>query len=154
LEKDAWVIGPRRVTLEVPIRSDLRPGAKALKINHPRSGEALELKREGDRAEGNREPDRGGRAWLYHYRPVAPRRIVYRPGDEVWAYLELADGRFLKWRTSPSARYLILRLRQPPRLLRNFTDDYASGSEQPGVRLTFTPPDEVPPVPELMPRES
>ncbi len=151
LSVDAWVIEVRTVTLAIPDRLDLRPDPKALlKVNHPKSERepALTFK-----LAGSMERDASGRVRLYRYRPVRSQRIVYRPGEKVGAYLKMADSQYLKWLTSPSRHYLVLRLREPPRLLRTFEDDDSTGSPQTGVRLTFAPEEEVPAVPDLMPRE-
>jgi hypothetical protein len=146
LGKTSWAVGPRTVTLAVPKR--LRPADGAsFKVNHPDSGREPAMT---FALSGAPTLDKGGRLHLYRYRRTGSESIAYRPGEKLWAYVEMSDGRYLTWSESPSQRDLILRLRQPPHL-RSADDDLTAGPVQVGVNLTFTP-DEVPSVPDLMPR--
>src|SRR5207247_119108 len=106
LGERSWSPDIRFVTLEVPERLNLRPAARALlKINHPASKREPAMSFEPF---GSPTHDETGRLLRYRYKPTKTERIVYRPGQKLWATLEMADGRYLTWSESPSQRYLIL----------------------------------------------
>jgi hypothetical protein len=147
LGQERFTIEVNRLTLEVPERLKVRPAPDAVLAVHHGTGDrpALAL---GLSGEGQRDVQR--RVWLYTFRPVEGQRLVYRPGDRLWATLALQDGWMFTWARSRSAVYQFERLRRPPRLHRA-TEPNTSGELEEGVRLLPDPPDGIPRVPDLLP---
>ncbi len=150
LGKSSFTIAFSKLVVEIPDSLKVKPGASAtFNLYHPASaGEdrpALVLEQSGD---GERLAK--DRAWAYSFRLVEGQRITYRPGDRLWATLPLRDDWMLTWARDRSSLYQFERLLRPPRLHKK-DEPNTTGSLQEGVRLTFTPADGVPRVPDLMP---
>ncbi len=150
LEQPRFTVEIQRLTLEIPEALKARPAADAsLSVYHsegPGDGKpALVFEQSG---EGQRDPQR--RVWTYTFRLLEGKRVVYQPGDRFWASLPLRDDRMLTWARYRSTAYQFECLRRPPRL-HKAGEPNTAGSLEEGVRLTITPDDGVPRVPDLMP---
>jgi hypothetical protein len=150
LQKSSFTIAFTKLVVEIPDSLKVKPGANAtFNVYHPASaGEdrpALVLEQSGD---GERQAK--DRAWAYSFRLAEGQRITYRPGDRLWATLGLRDDWVLTWARDRSSLYQFERLLRPPRLHKR-DEPNTAGSLQEGVRVTFTPADGVPRVPDLMP---
>jgi hypothetical protein len=149
LQKTSFTISFSRVVVEVPESLKVKPAADAaFSVYHPSSAgdrPALVLEQSG---EGERQAP--GRVWVYSFRLVEGQRIVYKPGDRMWASLPLRDDWVLTWARDRSAMYQFESLIRPPRLHKK-DEPNTSGSLQKGVRVTLTPADGVPRVPDLLP---
>jgi hypothetical protein len=150
LQKSSFTIAFSRVVVEVPDSLRVKPGADAaFKVYYgPADGPASAALVFEQSGEGERQAQ--GRVWTYTFRLVEGQRIVYRPGDWLWATLPLRDGQMFTWARDRSSLYRFERLLLPPRL-HKADEPNINGSRQEGVRLTFFPPDGVPRVPDLMP---
>ncbi len=150
LERASFSITLRRLTLEIPDDVGRKPAADAaLAIYHPASaGEdkpALTFKPSG---EGERDARR--RVRIYSFRLEESKTLPYRPGDALWATLQLQDEWTLTWVRCRSLMYQFERLSRPPRLHKN-AEPASRGKREQEVRLLFLPPDDIPRVPDLMP---
>jgi hypothetical protein len=143
----------RQLTLEVPYRLHAEP-AGSLRIYHPpttKDGPALEFEVLGDRRKDDER-----RVTTYTFRPVKGSRLTYRPGDELYATLELRDTRdngayAFAWVRGRSAVYQFEHLVREPRFHRK-DQDYTKGSLAEDARLSVPPGQgEIPPVPDLVP---
>jgi hypothetical protein len=149
LGKASFTLDLRRLTLEVPESLGVKPAADArLSVFHPPSaGEkpALIFEQSG---EGERDAQR--RVWTYQFRPIEGQRLTYRPGDALWATLPLREDLMFTWVRGHSLMYQFERLVRPPRL-HKMKEATTTGTLEEKVRLTITPPDGVPRLPDLMP---
>jgi hypothetical protein len=150
LGKSSFTIDVQRVTLEIPEALGVRLAADArLSVYHPASaGEkpAAALEQSG---EGERDPAR--RVWTYRFgRPLGQQAFTYRPGEELWAELPLRDDLKFTWGRNRSSMYRFERLLRPPRL-HKMTEPNTAGTLEEKVRLTITPADGVPRLPDLLP---
>jgi hypothetical protein len=150
LGKDEFTIAPNVLELEVPeARTTVIPaeGAK-LVISHRSMGKPSSLKFEQS---GEAERDQKRRVWIYKYRLTEGTRLTFKPGDKLWAELQLRGGKeLLMWVDSRSANYEIERLRSTPRLLRP-GQKAEEGRLAEGVQLIPKPDASVPRVPDLIP---
>ena len=148
-EKD-FSLGIERISLELPdsIRAQV-PSSAALSIYHPRtSGKepALTFEQSG---QPKRDPDR--RVTVLSFELKKGNRIEYQPGDELYAKLPLSNNMQLTWTGSRSTMYQFECLQRPP-WLHKADEPIASGQLVNGVRLTVSPTDGWPRVPDLLPR--
>jgi hypothetical protein len=149
LGQDRFGIEIRGASMEVPERLGVRPRADAaFKVYQPASGRqpALALEQSAD---PRRDPRRN--VWVYTFRAAKRDRLVFRPGNKLWAELPLRDGRTLTWAEARSALYPFECLHRPPRLQDKDATTLSEGSVQEGVRLAPSPEGGVPRVPDLMP---
>jgi hypothetical protein len=150
LQQPRFTVEIQKLTLEIPEGLKVKPAAEArLSVYHPEGPDgdkpALVF---GAPDEGLRDAQR--RVWTYSFRLLEGKRIVYQPGDRFWASLPLRDERMLTWARYRSTVYQFECLRRPPRL-HKASEPNTAGSLEDGVRLTITPDDGVPKVPDLMP---
>jgi hypothetical protein len=150
LQQPRFTVEVQRLTVEIPEGLKVRPAADAsLSVYHPEAPDdrkpALVFEQSG---EGQRDPQK--RVWTYTFRLLEGKRVVYQPGDRFWASLPLRDERMLTWARYRSTVYQFECLRRPPRL-HKASEPNTAGSLEEGVRLTITPDDGVPRVPDLMP---
>jgi hypothetical protein len=149
LNKTSFPLDLRRLTLEIPESLGVKPAPDAkLSIYHPASaGEkpALIFEQSG---EGERDAQR--RVWIYSFRSVEGQRLIYRPGDALWAALPLRDELMFTWVRGHSLMYQFERLTRPPRL-HKMKEATTTGTLEEKVLLTITPADGVPRLPDLLP---
>jgi hypothetical protein len=149
LGKTSFALDAPRLTLEIPESLSVKPAADArLSVYHPASsGEtpALVFEQFG---EGERDARR--RVWTYSFRAVEGQRLTYRPGDAFWATLPLRDELMFTWARGHSLMYQFERLVRPPRL-HKMKEAATAGTLEENVRLTVTPPEGVPHLPDLIP---
>jgi hypothetical protein len=146
LQRGAFTITVDRVTVEIPDSLKARPAPSGrFEIYHgggDRPALVFEL--------GDSGFDAPGRLTTYSFRRVEGMSIRYQPGDALWATLPLRNEQRLTWMRVHSTLYQFECLQRPPRLHR-ITEDYRAGTLEEGVRLTLSPPDGVPGVPDLLP---
>jgi hypothetical protein len=149
LKQTSFTLDVRRLTLEIPESLGVKPAADAkLSIYHPGSaGEKPALVFEQS-SEGQRDAPR--RVWTYSFRPVAGQRLTYHPGDALWAQLPLRDDWMLTWVRGRTLMYQFERLLRPPRLHRS-KEAAVDGTLEKKIRLTISPAEGVPRLPDLMP---
>jgi hypothetical protein len=149
LGKTSFTLDVRRLTLEIPESLEVRPAADAsLSIHHPASAgdkPALVFETSG---EGERDARR--RVWTYSFRTASGQSFTYRPGDDLWASLPLRDDWMFTWVRGRSLMYQFERLARPPRL-HKVKEATTSGTLEEKVRLIITPPEGIPPLPDLLP---
>jgi hypothetical protein len=147
LGQERFTIELNQLTLEVSERLKVRPAPDAVLSVFQGNGDSpvVSLPLSG---QGLRDVER--RVWYYTFRPVERQRLVYRPGDRLWATLPLRDDLMFTWARCRSAVYQFERLRRPPRLHRA-SEPNTSGVLEEGVHLISDPPDGVPRVPDLLP---
>jgi hypothetical protein len=149
LAKTNFALDLRRLTLEIPESLGVKPAADAtLSIYHPASAggkPALVFELSG---EGERDAQR--RVWTYSFRPAEGQRLTYRPGDALWATLPLRDDMMFTWVRGRSLMYQFERLVRPPHL-HKAKAEAVTGTLEEKVRLTITPTDGVPRLPDLLP---
>jgi hypothetical protein len=149
LQKSSFTVSFSRIVVEIPESLKVKPAPDAsFAVYHPSSAgdrPALVLEQVG---EGERQAQ--NRVLVYSFRLVEGQKVVYKPGDRMWASLPLRDDWVLTWARSRSAMYEFESLLRPPRLHKK-DEPNTMGSLQKGVRVTLTPADGVPRVPDLMP---
>lgn len=147
LERPRFPIEFRRVTLVVPDDLSAQPAPNAsFEVYHNTVEKpALSFEPVGD---GKRDARR--RVWEYPFRLAEGQRIIFQPGDRLWATLRLRDDKRLTWALSRSGLYEFEALRRAPRLHKR-DERPRDGTLEEGIRLEFLPPDGVPRVPALMP---
>jgi hypothetical protein len=149
LGKTSFTLDLARLTLEVSESLGAKPAAGAsLAVYHAASAgdkPALSLELSG---EGERDAQR--RVWTYQFRPAEGQRLTYRPGDSLWVTLPLRDDLAFTWVRCHSLQYQFERIVRPPWLHKK-GDDPSTGTLEQRVKLTVTPPDGVPRVPDLLP---
>lgn len=149
LQKSKFTIDVRLVTLEVPESYRARPAAGAnLAVYHPATNAdqpAIVCEPSG---EGERDAQR--RVMVYKFRAGERQRLTYTPGDVLWASLALREGQIFSWMRCRSTTYQFERLLLPPRLHKS-NEPSNAGTPADNVRLTITPADGVPGVPDLLP---
>lgn len=149
LKRKEFDIAPTTLVLELPETSPLKPRAGArLAILHPSSGRqpalAFELQREP-------QVDRGRRLRLYTYRLTRGDKVVFHPGENLWAELPLSGGeRRLVWSQARSSLYLFERLRNPPRVQALTARSLEDGQVVSGAGLVVRE-GSIPAVPDLLP---
>ncbi len=150
LGKKRFVLEPRTLTLELPDLSGLVPRADArLIVLHPASDRQPALAFEPS---GEPQHDRTRRVRIYTYRLTVGDRVVFRPGDNLWAELPLRGGKErLVWSQARSSLYLVERLRNPPRQQPSNARSLDEGRLIERARLLIRPEDSVPRVPDLLP---
>jgi hypothetical protein len=150
LGKKQFTIEVRSFTLEVPELRSLLPRAEArLVILHPQSKRqpALAFEPSGEPAR-----DMARRLRIYRFQLTEGQRLLYTPGDKLWAELPLRGGKErLVWSQSRSALYQFDRLLNPPRQQSSSAASLDEGRLLDDVRLIPRPEDGVPPLPDLMP---
>jgi GTPase SAR1 family protein len=148
LERASFTLDIGRVTLEIPESLEIVPADKAaLSIHHPASpGAKAVLKFEPSKV----ERDAPHRVRTYSFRADEAQRLTYRPGDALWATLPLRDEQQFTWMRCRSSMYQFQCLARPP-WLHKAKEEASSGIFAEKVRLTLTPSDGVPRVPDLMP---
>ncbi len=149
LAKTSFTLDVRRLTLEIPESLGVKPAADGrFLIYHPASSgdkPALVFEQSSD---GERDAER--RVWTYRFRNSEGQRLTYRPGDSLWGTLSLRDDQSFTWVRGRSLMYQFERLAQPPRL--HPTKEAATaGTLEEKVRLTITPSDGLPRLPDLLP---
>jgi hypothetical protein len=151
LNKPQFTIEAKTISVEIPESRGLRIADEArLLIQHSNGDQltTLAFLRSGDPTR-----DAVRRLRIYTYRPVEGHRLVYRPGDKLWAELPLSGGKEkLVWSQARSNLYLFERLRQPPRLQNVSATSLDEGRLLDDVRLGTRPDEGVPTVPDLIPR--
>jgi hypothetical protein len=149
LQQTTFSLEPKRITLELPDSQRGRvPSSAALSIYHPRTsskGSALVFEQAG---EPKRDADR--RVTVYTFQLSKGDRIVYLPGDDLWATLPLRDNMQLTWARNRSTTYQFERLFRAPRL-HKADEDAAKGDLVDDVRVLVSPPEGWPRVPDLLP---
>jgi hypothetical protein len=150
LQKGSFSIEINQLALEIPFRLQaVKPLAGAdLEIFHPATspqGPAIACVPAG---EGERDLAR--RVTVYRFRPRDRQRLTYRPGEPLWASLQLRDDQTLTWTRGHSTAFQFERLLRPPRL-RPTNEPAGEGTLAEGVELTVVPADGVPRVPDLLP---
>jgi hypothetical protein len=149
LKQTTFSLEPKRITLELPDSLRVRvPSSAALSIYHPRTSPkapALVFEQTG---EGKRDADR--RVTTYTFELSKGARVVYLPGDELWAILPLRENMQLTWQRNRSTTYQFERLFRAPRL-HKADEDATKGELVDDVRVTVTPPEGWPRVPDLLP---
>jgi GTPase SAR1 family protein len=150
LGKKQFVIDPRSLVLELPETSELRPRAGArLVLMHPATGKQAPLAYE---TSGEPQLDRGRRLRLYTFRLARGDRIVFKPGDNLWAELPLSGGeQRLAWSQARSSLFLFERLRTTPRVQPVGAKSLDAGRPVTGAALVIRPDESVPHVPDLLP---
>jgi hypothetical protein len=149
LQETTFSLEPKRITLDLP--DSLRgrvPSSATLSIYHPRTAPkapALVFEQVG---EGKRDADR--RVTVYTFELSKGNRIVYLPGDELWAVLPLSNNMQLTWQRNRSTTYQFERLLRAPRL-HKADENAAKGELVEEVRVTVSPPEGWPRVPDLLP---
>jgi GTPase SAR1 family protein len=147
LQKTSFTLDVQRLTLEVPDSLKVKPPLGAtlslflVDPDHP----ALRFESSGD---GKHDAQR--RVTIYTFRPVEARRLTYHPGEAFWANLPLRDGYAFTWTKCRSTLYQFEKLIRPPRL-HKVGQNPVEGDSAEGVRLTVSPPDGLPRVPDLLP---
>ncbi|HVS37625.1 MAG TPA: GTPase domain-containing protein [Gemmataceae bacterium] len=87
----------------------------------------------------------------YRFEAAEPdRKLVYSPGDFMYAELPLSDGRTLRWDQPRSRLYQFGALQESPVLLKG--DRPGQRTETKGVKLHANPETGVPKIPDLMPQ--
>jgi hypothetical protein len=147
LDRTSFTLRIQGLTLEIPEGLEVQPAADTpLSIYHVTADKpALVFKPSGD---GERDARR--RVWTYSFDAGNAERLIYRPGDALWATLPLRAKQQLTWVRCRSLTYQFQRLNRPPRLHQSEKEPI-SGPLAEKVRLTITPADGVPRVPDLMP---
>lgn len=149
LQKPSFTLDLRKLTLDVPDSVKIKPAFEAtLSVLHPRTSPgkpALVFKLDGDGERRSQE-----RLWRYTFDRQDGGPLTYQPGDELYATLPLRQEEQLSWFNCRSLSYQFERLSRPPRL-HKAGEDAASGTLLEKVRLSVTPPDGLPAVPDLMP---
>jgi hypothetical protein len=150
LGKKQFVLEPKTLTLELPDLSGLVPQAeKPLVVLHPASDRQPALAFEPS---GEPQHDRARRVRIWTYRLTVGDRVIFRPGDNLWAELRLRGGKErLVWSQARSALYLVERLRNPPRQQPVNAKSLDDGRLIERARLLIRPEDSVPRVPDLLP---
>jgi hypothetical protein len=150
LGKKRFVLEPRTLVLELPDLAGLAPRAEArLVVLHPASERQPALAFEPS---GEPQHDKTRRVRSYTYRLIGGDRIVFRPGDNLWAELPLRGGKDrLVWSQARSSLYLVERLRNPPRQQPSNARSLDEGRLIEQARLVIRPEDSVPRVPDLLP---
>jgi GTPase SAR1 family protein len=139
----------KRLTVELPdsLRSKA-PSTAALSVYHPRtSGKEPALVFEQS-SEAKRDPDR--RVTIYNFELKKGTRLVYVPGDELWATLPLRDGMQLTWTRNRSTMFQFERLLRAPRLHKT-KENSTEGELVEEVRVFVSPPEGWPRAPDLLP---
>jgi hypothetical protein len=147
LQKSSFTIDVQRLMLEVPDALKAKPplgAALSLFLNDP-DNPAMRFESSGD---GKHDAQR--RVTTYTFRPVEAKQLTYRPGDSFWASLPLRDGYAFTWTRSRSTLYQFEKLVRPPRL-HKAGQNPVEGDSAEGVRLTVSPPEGLPRVPDLLP---
>jgi hypothetical protein len=150
LQKNSFPLEINQLTLEIPFRLQAaKPLAGAdFEIFHPATspqGPAIVCVPAG---EGERDVAR--KVTVYKFRPRDRQRLTYRPGEQLWASLQLRDDQTLTWTRGHSTAFQFERLLRPPRL-RPTSEPAGEGTLAEGVELTVVPADGVPRVPDLLP---
>ena len=149
LGKTSFTLEVRRLTLEIPESLEARPAADAnLSIYHPASAGDKPALVFAPFGEGERDARR--RVWMYSFRATEAHSLTYRPGDDLWASLPLRDDWMFTWVRGRSLMYQFERLVRPPRL-HKVKEATTSGTLEEKVRLTITPPEGIPHLPDLLP---
>jgi hypothetical protein len=149
LQRTTFSLEPKRITLELPDGQRGRvPSSAELSIYHPRTsskGPALVFEQAG---EPKRDADR--RVTVYTFQLSKGDRIVYLPGDDLWATLPLRENMQLTWQRNRSTTYQFERLLREPRL-HKADEDARKGELVEDVRVAFSPAEGWPRVPDLLP---
>jgi hypothetical protein len=150
LGRTTFPVEVRTLTLTVPDLRGVRPRPESrLVVLHPASDRQPALAFEPS---GEPRRDAKLRAQVYTYRLSEGQRIVFRPGDKLWAELPLSGGKErLVWSEARSQMYQVERLRNPPRRQPSDAASLSEGRVLEDVRLAIAPDDGVPRVPDLMP---
>ena len=149
LQETTFSLDIKHITLELPdsLRR-LAPTNVALSIYHPRT-EAKEpvmvLEQVG---EAKRDSDR--HVTVYQLDLKKGKRVVYLPGDDLWAALPLRDNMQLTWALNRSTMYQFERLLRSPRR-HTAGEPTEKGERVEGVRVLVAPPEGWPHVPDLLP---
>jgi hypothetical protein len=146
LQRREFTITLERVTVEIPDSLKVRPAPNArFEIYHGSADRPALVFELGDSGFDARQ-----RLMTYSFRRVEGKPVRYRVGDSFWAMLPLRNDQRFTWIRVHSTLYQFECLRRSPRLHRN-NEEYRAGTLEEGVRLTLSPPDGVPEVPDLLP---
>jgi hypothetical protein len=150
LARDRFNLNIRTLTLEVPERVGVRPRSDAkLNLFHPASDRKPAVSFE---IVGDPRRDARRQVWIYNYRATARQPLVYKPADKLWAEVVLPGERQFTWSQARTKTYQFERLREPPRLQKIADPTLYDGPLQDTVKLTISPEDGVPRVPDLLPQ--
>jgi len=151
LRRERFDINLRRLALEIPDASKVRPEGKLL-VHHFSGAEKtppLTFEPTGEERHDGRR-----RVMRYGFGPSGDSSIAYKPGDTLWADLPVQNGGspgwMLTWARNRSQLYQFERLARPPRLHPKDKEN-TQGEVQEGISLEITPEGGVPKVPDLMP---
>ena len=152
LQQDTFKLEINRLSLHLPDDLRLRPVGK-LTIFHG-SGEkgrpVLSFHVEGEESRDVRR-----RITSFPFVPDEAAALVYRPGDALWATLEVKDAGdatwTLTWTRDHSGIYQFERLSRPPRLHRADEGPEKGKLLEERAWLTLTPATGIPRVPDLLP---
>jgi hypothetical protein len=149
LQETTFSLDITHITLELPDSLRNVPATNmALSIHHPRTetnGPAMVFEQDGDA-----KHDKDRRVMVYELDLKKGKRIVYLPGDDLWATLPLRNNMQLTWTLNRSTMYEFERLLRPPRL-HKADEPNEKGERLEGVRVMVSPPEGWPRVPDLLP---
>ena len=150
LAKGSFTLEARSVIVEIPKVRGIKPQpGQRFKVYHPASMRQPAL---GFSPSGEPQDGAGGRTRRYTFRLADGVRIIFKPGDTLWAELPLSATKdYLAWADARSRLYQFEKLGNPPRIVPPGAASLSLGRLADGVRLEWVGGDGLPAVPELMP---